>query len=298
MTCMNCGTSVPDSARFCPQCGKSTARDCSACHNTIAETDRFCAACGEPVITVPGAPSARTLLTPRVPPARPIATPQRQIRSLSGVGSVLAAAFFLRAALGIGMLSVLLGGFGQIEAIDYGDGFDEGWITALDVLGVLGLLLGVVILVLLIIWLWRATKNVEIWSPDVSLKAGWAIGGWFIPGANLVLPLLVAQNAWRGADPSFSSQPLTSRPRSALPIAWWCCTVIGFVIMRVVGISGSSDVEMTAGDLRALLTISLLGEAALIAGALLGGAMTLATSERHATTAQTFPAESSELARP
>ena len=51
-------------------------------------------------------------------------------------------------------------------------------------------LVALAIFVLLIIWLYRAAKNNEaLGRQNPRLGPGWAIGGWFIPLANFVIPL-------------------------------------------------------------------------------------------------------------
>ena len=56
-------------------------------------------------------------------------------------------------------------------------------------------------IVLWMIWQYRFAKNAEALGKRDGLGAGWAIGGWFIPSANLVLgPLQLAQSA-KASDP-------------------------------------------------------------------------------------------------
>jgi hypothetical protein len=46
------------------------------------------------------------------------------------------------------------------------------------------------VLVPLMVWMWRATKNTEAFpQPDGGLKAAWAIWGWIVPVLNLSYPL-------------------------------------------------------------------------------------------------------------
>ena len=62
-------------------------------------------------------------------------------------------------------------------------------------------LLSFAILVLIIIWTYRATKNNEaLGRMYPRLKPGWAIAGWLIPLANAVIPLLILQDLWRGSE--------------------------------------------------------------------------------------------------
>jgi hypothetical protein len=85
-----------------------------------------------------------------------------------------------------------------------------------------------VIAVLFIVWMFRAAKNHEaLGRSNTRFGPGWAIGGWFVPVANLVLPVLIVQDLWRGGD--------ASRPRddaawrnvrgSWLVGCWWAAWV-------------------------------------------------------------------------
>jgi Domain of unknown function (DUF4328) len=62
-------------------------------------------------------------------------------------------------------------------------------------------------------WLYRARRNLdELGATGLRWRPSWAIGGWFIPVANLVIPLLVVREIDR-ADP----QP---RPGRWIFAAW------------------------------------------------------------------------------
>ncbi len=65
MFCENCGTPVPEGARFCPGCGFPQAvsaparRFCSACGREIGARDPFCCWCGAPASAMTAATPAR-----------------------------------------------------------------------------------------------------------------------------------------------------------------------------------------------------------------------------------------------
>ncbi|MFC7512377.1 DUF4328 domain-containing protein [Streptomyces thermocarboxydus] len=43
--------------------------------------------------------------------------------------------------------------------------------------------------------------NAEVFAPDVQRRTpGWAIGGWFVPFANLVIPRGIAMDVLRAAS--------------------------------------------------------------------------------------------------
>lgn len=76
--------------------------------------------------------------------------------------------------------------------------------------------------VLFITWLWRARKNLD---PSPCLGAGWAIGGWFIPFANFVIPFRVVREVatesvhagWVGPTVGF----------------WWAALLVDNVLSRI-----------------------------------------------------------------
>ena len=67
-----------------------------------------------------------------------------------------------------------------------------------------------IVFVILITWLWRATKNLKPRSA-VKWGPGWAIGGWFTPFGALFIPYQVVRDAWllkRAPDGSLPTQSL------------------------------------------------------------------------------------------
>ncbi|MCM3298206.1 DUF4328 domain-containing protein [Streptomyces pseudogriseolus] len=68
--------------------------------------------------------------------------------------------------------------------------------SALYLLGLIGTA------TLFIIWFHRVRHNAEVFAPDVQRRTpGWAIGGWFIPFANLWIPRGIAQDVLRAGQP-------------------------------------------------------------------------------------------------
>jgi uncharacterized membrane protein len=107
---------------------------------------------------------------------------------------------------------------------------------------ILVILLTIAIAVLFIIWMWRgANNNDALGRPKPRLSDGWTIGGWFIPIANFVIPVLMMQDLWRGSDaavPRGDSEWRVARG-SALIGVWWALLVAS-VIARIAG-RGNGD---------------------------------------------------------
>jgi uncharacterized protein DUF4328 len=122
--------------------------------------------------------------------------------------------------------------------------------------------------VLFIIWFFRVAKNTEALGRErPRLGPGWAIGGWFIPLANFVIPVLVAQDLWRGSNPETPRGDPTWRigARSALVGWWWAM----FLISYLNGTADLDDPNTTIDDLKTSDTLSLLGSVFRIAAAVL-----------------------------
>ena len=84
-----------------------------------------------------------------------------------------------------------------------------------------------------IVWCWRAAKNQQaLGRQPERLGSGWAVGGWFIPLANLVIPALVIQDLWRGSDVTIARGDPRWRiaDRSWLIGWWWGLFVVALLV--------------------------------------------------------------------
>ncbi len=112
--------------------------------------------------------------------------------------------------------------------------------------------------VVFIVWMYRVARNHELLGrPGSRFSPGWAIGGWFIPFANLVIPGRQMSQLWQGAvastprgDPAWRSVP-----RGRLVMAWWALYVAGLTLFAVseivTGVTvsiGSSEPDRNATD--------------------------------------------------
>jgi Domain of unknown function (DUF4328) len=110
---------------------------------------------------------------------------------------------------------------------------------------ILAFFVGIATLVLLIIWLFRAAQNNEsLGRQNPRLGPGWAIAGFLIPFANLVIPFIMFDDVWRGSDPAVPRGDPSWRRSSTLPAIWaWLVTSVIFTIPNLVASAG--------GDVRA-----------------------------------------------
>jgi hypothetical protein len=116
--------------------------------------------------------------------------------------------------------------------------------------------IAVAIAVLCMIYLFRASQNTERWATTRPTWApGWTIGAWFIPLANLVLPLLVVREIWLR-----STRALGGAGRV---FAWWFTFVAGAALIILDTDPSSFD------DVRVEEYLNLAGAVLLLVAALL-----------------------------
>jgi hypothetical protein len=133
-------------------------------------------------------------------------------------------------------------------------------------------LLSIAIFVLIIIWLWRAAKNNEaLGRMNPRLGPGWAIGGWFIPFANLVIPILILQDLWRGANPEVArGDPGWRATRGSGLIGWYWATFVLSLLRAGFGRSSAHiNVRSEMRGLRAHDVVAAIGMAFAVAAAVL-----------------------------
>ncbi|TCB99884.1 DUF4328 domain-containing protein [Micromonospora zingiberis] len=164
---------------------------CQTCHADVDARMPECETCFTPV----GSPALR---------------PDVQVRAVWGVGraasvAVAATVLFLLLTVAVQPVNALL----AERAVDSVDG--EAFLLTAGLLELgAALLYQVAILaavVLVIIWTWRARKNLDAFpGAGPTLSAKWAIAGWLVPFVNLVLPHRVMANVardslWRFGTP-------------------------------------------------------------------------------------------------
>jgi hypothetical protein len=131
--------------------------------------------------------------------------------------------------------------FGRLQDIKDADGRVA--------LAVVPFFLGLVaVVVCFIIWQYRHAKNAEAIRGPLGLGPGWAIGGWFIPFANYVLPAMQLGQAAKASDPDLA--PGAPRSAGRLPgiVLGWA-VVFGLAALvysgAVVARPKTSDVDFS-----------------------------------------------------
>ena len=130
--------------------------------------------------------------------------------------------------------------------------------------GVAGFLfmVSLAIAVLFMIWMWRAAKNVGLFGRSrQKFGPGFAIGGWVIPLANLVIPGMQMHDIWKGSGP-----PLRAGERakgSALVVVWWIVFLFGrlFIFLNSTPSRGTVYDLSTYDVLNVLLILAAVATA-------------------------------------
>lgn len=154
----------------------------------------------------------------------------------------------------------------------------DQWATAEETystFGALASLVWIATFVMLIVWwnqAYKATRRFfaesQRWSP------GWAVGGWFIPLANLVIPRLVLNEIERTSSPPGPNErpadPLAwrTRPLASIGMVFWVSIVAAIVLNRLA--AAFDSLAFNNGELRTPYLLLILSTAAFATGSVTG----------------------------
>lgn len=145
-------------------------------------------------------------------------------------------------------------------AINSEEELSENPLAAVVVLlqmGVALLQLAIVIatIVCFLMWLYRAHNNLPAFghSPNsLAYSSGWAIGSFFVPFANLVVPYRAIKEVWQKSEPITASFASTSPP-ATFPL-WWFFWLVSNVADNMYFRMSSS--ENISGETLAIMGIA------------------------------------------
>ncbi|MFD3695502.1 DUF4328 domain-containing protein [Streptomyces sp. NPDC058646] len=189
---------------------------------------------GQPVL--PG----RSVWTGQPEPLPP--RPADVLRSPQGLATALTVLLSVSAVIDLGSAAASAYGLSLMkDVIAHPGRVDDGALAQADVLngvaGVLQVLLLLATAVVFIIWFHRVRCNGDIFRGDVFTQSrGWAIGGWFIPVANLFLPFRTAKQIWRASTqlgPDGAHRPVSTAPVTAWWLVWVLSQILGRVFSKV-----------------------------------------------------------------
>ena len=144
-----------------------------------------------------------------------------------------------------------------------------------------GFLVLIVLAVLFLRWFYRSYKNLPALGVGMPPRsAGWAVGSWFVPFVNWVVPLLSANDIWRSGDTEApASEPWYRRPVSWIVTTWWIVllgsTFLGNFVARAWW-NAATELE----DYRTAYTLDLISMCTDIVAALLAIVFVRAATRR------------------
>ena len=231
----------------------------------------------------PGSPP----IAPAGPPSGPLAAQvplNAPMQSVSpGLGGTLQGFFWAMCGLSIVALLLAIGNLlafnawwdTPIGSREADDALDD-WVRVEDALQAVGgvmLIVGIVVFVLLVVWSNRAhTASQELWLGERTWSSGWSVGGWFIPLGNAVIPKMVLNEIERIAfavrSGGRADEAWRTVSTSAVGWVWWLATIVG-ALLNVAGNRLGTELGASAAEVRlgyvlncVGLTVSAVGMAA------------------------------------
>jgi Domain of unknown function (DUF4328) len=140
---------------------------------------------------------------------------------------------------------------------------------AMDMLSVIQVVSFLAGAVAFVVWFHRAYGNLPTLGIVKPRHArGWAIGAWFVPFANLVVPKQIANDIWRAGDPELDpGEPgWRKRPVAGTVHLWWAAYLASGALIRIgTGmLDGAAGLEQT----RDAVTVDAIGQGLAIFAAL------------------------------
>lgn len=165
-----------------------------------------------------------------VPPAGPQPAPgwgasaPAAPKRLGGLATALTVLLAIIAALALVMAAVWFYRASILQGVLDGTPLDDQKAEGIDavvlLLTALYVILYVATGVVFIVWQYRHGKNSRLLGPPLGLGPGWAIGGWFVPFANYVLPAMQIYGVSRYSDPAVVGIPNARGRGARIVIAW------------------------------------------------------------------------------
>jgi hypothetical protein len=151
----------------------------------------------------------------------------------------------------------------------------------IDTANIVQLVTTVVGAVLFLVWLRRAYGNLgALGVGRPRRERGWAVGGWFVPLVNLVIPKQVANDVWRAGEPDLRPGDPGWQARPVAPVVhWW------WALWLSSGVSGAIAGNLlkhshSLSDARAAVTVDLVSQLLTLGSGLTAIAMVKGATRR------------------
>lgn len=188
-----------------------------------------------------------------VPTFAGYAPPVRPYRTLGSVSSLVIVALLV----GVAGSAVAAGSFVHRHSVLEDPGFNLTDAQNADnfVTGAVGVWAAIVVLACIpfLIWLHRAAANLPaLGARELRFSPRWAVGWWFVPLANYVMPVAVLVEVWKASDPG--APPTTDRAlRRALAVdalvpVWWLLWSGGNLVLTFARSATDNSAALDAPD--------------------------------------------------
>jgi hypothetical protein len=137
--------------------------------------------------------------------------------------------------------------------------------------------------IVFICWQYRHSRNAQSLAGPGGLGPAWAIAGWFIPFAALVLPGIEVYQSSRASSPPMPGGGPRSGKGSGLVIVWIVAFALGSLGLVASGATGTAEDGFGGMELESVRTLLLLGAFGgliLAAAAVLGAIMVQSLTKR------------------
>ncbi|WP_116949920.1 DUF4328 domain-containing protein [Jiangella endophytica] len=155
--------------------------------------------------------------------------PAGEPSSLGGLRTALTVLFVVISVASVLSIGAYAGRIGYVNEVQESGSIDRGRAEDADAFvggaGLLWVLVFLAIAVVFIVWQYRHAKNARLLgAQDGVRRPGWAIGGWFIPLANLVIPALNLYGNGRASDIEGRHGAAPAERRGpAIVVVWAVC---------------------------------------------------------------------------
>jgi uncharacterized protein DUF4328 len=109
-------------------------------------------------------------------------------------------------------------------------------------------IISILVLIVVLLWYYRATKNIHSFGATGVTSPIMAVVWWFIPIANLWKPYYVAQQIWKASRPEVKlpeGVEWKKMPSSNIIKKWWILSLVSIFGSLVAGIVGGVGISQT-----------------------------------------------------
>ena len=146
-------------------------------------------------------------------------------------------------ALWLYMITKFLIGFGALYNAVLMDPPSAGGLAAVGLIALLGTVVLLICVVLIACWVYRASANAHVIGGGLSISAGWAVGWYFVPIANLFQPYLAMKETWLA---SHYGSNWAQGEATGLIGWWWGLWLLGGVIGYAAMFTHQADPALSA----------------------------------------------------